>query len=216
MLRCNKCGNIIYKKPGKMTGSEREGCYICSGKNHYKTKETLQKEVDIKYPNKYQIIGEYVRARAPIKILNLKCGHEYDITPDNLLRGKGCPFCKQSSYENYVDEFMKNHYPSFVKQKKYDDLRGVGGRALSFDYFLPEYNICIEIDGQYHFYRDILPRFESYLNSYNNLTQNDELKNKYCQSHNIPLLRIKYDKVHEIETILKDFIDANSEITQSK
>ena len=31
-LRCNKCGNIIEKKPVKMTGKTREGCYFCSGK----------------------------------------------------------------------------------------------------------------------------------------------------------------------------------------
>lgn len=59
-MRCNHCGNIIYKRPGKMMSAENEGCYICSGKNHYKTKETLQKEVDEKYPNTYTIIGEYV------------------------------------------------------------------------------------------------------------------------------------------------------------
>lgn len=58
-LRCNKCGNIIYKRPAKMIGKERESCYICSGKNHYKTKDTLQNEVDKKYPNEYVIIGEY-------------------------------------------------------------------------------------------------------------------------------------------------------------
>ena len=34
-----KCGNIIQKAPVKMTGSTKEGCYICSGKNHYKVFE---------------------------------------------------------------------------------------------------------------------------------------------------------------------------------
>lgn len=28
-LKCNKCGNIIYKQPVKMV-SGKEGCYICS------------------------------------------------------------------------------------------------------------------------------------------------------------------------------------------
>ena len=36
-VKCNKCGNIIYKQACKMIGSTPEGCYICSGKNHFKT-----------------------------------------------------------------------------------------------------------------------------------------------------------------------------------
>lgn len=32
-LKCNQCGNIITKRPVKMTGATKEGCYICSKKN---------------------------------------------------------------------------------------------------------------------------------------------------------------------------------------
>lgn len=71
-VKCNKCGNIIYKQAYKMIGSASEGCYICSGKNHFKTKETLQEEVDKLYPDRYIIIGEYVKARQPLEIINKK------------------------------------------------------------------------------------------------------------------------------------------------
>ena len=50
-----------------MTGRTHEGCYICAGKNHFKTKETLQAEVDIKFPNTYEIIGEYGAGRVLMK-----------------------------------------------------------------------------------------------------------------------------------------------------
>ena len=35
----------------------------------------------------------------------------------------------------------------------------------------------------------------------------DEIKNKYCKDNNIPLLRIPYNEINNIEIILDDFID---------
>lgn len=54
-LKCNKCGNIIYKQPVKMV-SCKEGCYICSGKNKHKTTQSFIKEVEVRHPNKYEVL----------------------------------------------------------------------------------------------------------------------------------------------------------------
>lgn len=191
----------------------QKGVIYVAEKNHYKTKDTLQSEVDIRYPDTYIIVGDYVRARQPLEVLNKRCGHSYNISPDNLLRGKGCPLCRQSSYEDYVDEYMKIHYPSFVKQKKYDDLRSESGRLLMFDYYIPEYDLCIEIDGQFHYYNEYWKDRDDFLTTYYNVKANDKIKNEYCDNHNIPLLRIKYDRIKNIDLIIKNKINANSEIT---
>lgn len=205
-LRCNECGNIIYKRPAKMMGQDNEGCYICNGKNHYKTKESLQEEVNAKFPDNYIILGDYVRARTPLLVLNTKCDHTYNISPDNLLRGKGCPLCRQSSYEDYVDEYLSLSDFSYIKQKTFDDLKGVGGRSLKFDYYLTDYNICLEIDGQYHYYNNAWENREDYLKDHRNCVQNDAIKNDYCKSHNIPLVRIHYSELHNICPIINEAI----------
>lgn len=201
-ILCNKCGSVIQKKPAKMTGSCKEGCYICSGKNHYKTKESLQKEIDKKFPDTYEIIGEYVKSRQPLTVKRLICGHIYDISPDNLLRGKGCPCCglRQSHYMDIVESFFDKNNIDYEKEKRFSDCRYV--RVLPFDYYLPKYNMCIEVDGEFHY-----PNNNVYLNKhsvYEEISIRDNIKTQYCKDNNIKLLRLPYFKELEFEKILKE------------
>lgn len=152
-IKCNKCGNIIEKAPAKMTGKTKEGGYICSGKDHHKTKESFQAEVDKKHPQQYIILGEYVRAREPLPVRNLTCGHEYIVSPDNLLRGKGCPRCsiRQSRYMDAVEKFLDANGIAYEKEKIFRECKNI--RSLPFDYYIPSRNCCIEVDGEFHFER---------------------------------------------------------------
>lgn len=199
-ILCNKCNNIIQKKPAKMTGSCKEGCYICSGKNHYKTKELLQKEVDEKFPNTYEIIGEYVKARQPLAVKRLECGHIYDVSPDNLLRGKGCSCCslRQSSYMDIVESFLNTYNIEYEKEKRFDDCKYI--RTLPFDYYLPKYNMCIEVDGEFHYSNNNV--YFNKHSAYEEVSIRDSIKTQYCKDNNIKLLRLPYFKKLEFEKIL--------------
>lgn len=197
---CHKCNNIIEKRPAKMTGSSAEGCYICNGHNYYKTKGYLQKEVDIKFPGEYKIIGDYVRARQPLTVQRLKCGHVYDISPDNLLRGKGCPGCgiRQSSYMNIVEAFLDKFKIVYIKEKIFNDCRYI--RPLPFDYYLPNDNTCIEVDGEFHF-----PENTIYINNpelYDCIVVRDSIKTQYCQDNGIKLIRLPYFEKDKFDEIL--------------
>ena len=66
--------------------------------------------------------------------------------------------------------------------------------------------MCIEYDGMQHYkpvcfggcsYDDALLAFEQ-------TKANDEIKNHFCNSNNINLLRIPYYEFNNIEKILKD------------
>lgn len=206
-IKCNVCGNTIYKAPVKMTGVDRSGCYICSGKNRYKTTESFQKEIDERYPNTYKILGEYVRARSPLEVLRIPCGHTYMISPDNLLRGKGCPKCsiRQSHYMDIVEEYLNKHGILFEKEKRFDDCKYE--RVLPFDYYLPKYNICIEVDGEYHYLDNfVYHKSEKAILDFYKLKQRDEIKTQYCKDKNIKLLRLPYYEEKNFEQLLNDFI----------
>ena len=213
-LLCKKCGNIISKVPAKMTSSSREGCYICSGKNHFKTKEILQMEIDKRFPNTYKILGEYVKARQPLSVHRIPCGHIYDISPDNLLRGKGCPKCgiRQSQYMDIVEEYFAKHNIDYIKEKRFPDCAHI--RALPFDYYIESLNTCIEVDGEFHYQRG---RFE-HVNKYGTLEQvqlRDKIKTEYCRNNNIKLIRLPYFEKSNFETILDRELYANTEITSA-
>ena len=65
------------------------------------------------------------------------------------------------------------------------------GFLLRFDFYLPDYNCCIEVDGRQH--REIVSRFGGE-KAFTQLQNNDKIKNKYCNSNNIHLIRIPYEK----------------------
>lgn len=212
-LRCNKCGNIIYKRPAKMTGKERESCYICSGKNHYKTRDILQNEVDKKYPNEYVVIGEYEKARKPLLVRRIRCGHEYNISPDNLLRGKGCPKCsnKQSSYMNKAEEYLNSHDIYFEKEKRFSDC--VNYRILPFDYYIPSMNICIEVDGEYHYTKEDGGSSDVNSERFKQIKERDSIKTQYCINNNIKLIRLPFFEKDRFFEILDKELYVDTEIT---
>lgn len=41
-----------------------------------------------------ELIGEYVNAKTPTTFINHVCGHTWEVAPDGVLQGTGCPFCK--------------------------------------------------------------------------------------------------------------------------
>ena len=91
--------------------------------------------------------------------------------------------CKESTGEKIIREFLENHKINFEQEKRFDDCRDK--KPLPFDFYLPDHNLIVEFDGQHH-YEDV---------TYSNheiTVVHDKIKNDYCQSHNITLLRIPY------------------------
>lgn len=125
-VHCKVCGNDFYKKPNKMTSCS-EGCYFCSKKNWHKTTESFQSELNERFPNTYEVLTEYVKARQPLLVKRIPCGHIYRVSPDNLLRGKGCALCtiRQSHYMDIVEDYFERHNIAFEKEKRFDDCRNV-------------------------------------------------------------------------------------------
>lgn len=211
-LRCNICGGIITKRPSKMITNSREGCYICSGKNRYKDKDLLQKEVDSRYPEEYEILGNYKGARTKISVKRIPCGHIYDISPDNLLRGKGCPRCsiRHSHYMDIVESYLNDHNILYEKEKCFSDCRNI--RCLPFDYYIEDKNICIEVDGEFHFKRQC--KSINYLSDYDSVITRDNIKTEYCKRKHIKLIRLPFYLEDQFENILEKELHVNTEVMQ--
>jgi len=48
-----------------------------------------------------------------------------------------------------VEDYFERHNIAFEKEKRFDDCRNV--RVLPFDYYIPDKNLCIEVDGEFHY-----------------------------------------------------------------
>lgn len=211
------CGNYIWKRPAKMIMENPEGCYICNGKNKWKTTESFQQELLDKYGGLYTLLGEYSGARIPTLVRNNECGHEFMISPDNLLRGKGCPFhnIQHSSYMKLTEQIMERNSIRFSREKRYQDcINPNTGRVLPFDYYLDDYNTLVEVDGEFHFWRPRDDETNPWWD-YEGTAYRDSLKTQYAAKHGIPLIRLPYYEKENFEEILLYNLYANTEVTEA-
>ena len=72
---------------------------------------------------------------------------------------------------------------------------------MSFDFYLPNLNLCIEYDGEIHYYPII--RFGG-MNKLMEIQLRDSIKNEFCKNQGIELLRIPFFEYNRIEEILKE------------
>lgn len=103
--------------------------------------------------------------------------------------------CKESSGEERIRKFLECNNIDFIQEKRFVDCRD--NKPLPFDFYLSQYNLIIEFDGQQHFKEVGRGDFEM-------IRKHDEIKNQYCKLHNIGLLRIPYWEGSNIENIIAD------------
>lgn len=143
-----------------------------------------------------------------IKIICKKHGI-FEQTPDKHLEGQGCPLCKSSKGEMKILNFLISNKINFKTQKKFTTCKFK--RCLPFDFYLPDYNTCIEYDGEQHFKPLVFG--STILSKEDHLIQikhNDKIKTKFCNDMNINLIRISYIEFKNIEQILTNKIGDNN------
>ena len=195
----------------------RGNCKHCAKKKavkgRTKTTETFKKEVYDLVNTEYEVIGEYVGVRKPILMKHLKCGQQYPQRPNDFLSGCRCPFCStptKSKYAKRVEEWLEEKGIQYIKEKTFDDCRGLKNK-LPFDYYLPNHNILIEVDGEQHFNEDC---FNQTKEQFQQLKRTEEIKNNYCLENGIILVRLPYYDYDKYIEILNITIKANTEVTK--
>ena len=150
-----------------------------------------------------EVLGQYINSHTPILHRCKRDGYTWKIAPSNVLSGQGCPQCQESVGERQVRQWLEKNNIVYVYQKPFDDCKDK--KVLPFDFYLPEYNVCIEYDGQGHFELiDFAGKGEEWaLQQLLTTQKHDKIKNQYCQDNNIHLLRIPYFK--NVEEELNNF-----------
>ena len=113
-------------------------------------------------------------------------------------------FRNRSSGETIVDQILtKNNIPH-ESEYTFEDLFGEGGGSLRYDFAILNNDkiiALIEFDGKQHF-----EEAGSYFNPTGKVQIHDTRKDEYAAKHNIPLLRIPFNKIQQAEKILIDFL----------
>lgn len=122
----------------------------------------------------------------------------------NKINGRGdwCPECSMSKGEKKIVEWLRYNNIKYEYEKTYNGLVGLGGGLLSYDFYLPDYNLLIEYQGKQH--SEGLGSM--YAGEFKRQQEHDRRKRKYAKMNNIDLLEVWHIDFNNIETILETSI----------
>jgi len=113
--------------------------------------------------------------------------HEWDTAIKNrCCKGSGCIHCLRKS-ETKLLAYLRNHYPSVQTQFTLDNCKHV--QKLRFDFYIPEVNTIIELDGAQHF------RQVSNWHPPENVAKRDVFKMQKAADVGIKVIRISQEDV---------------------
>lgn len=157
----------------------------------------------------YKILSPYISNKNKI-LVDFKCKHNpHWIIPHTLKQNQGCPMCDESKGEKYIRLYLKENNIEFKQEYKFNDCRYK--LPLPFDFYIPNYNLCIEYDGEQHYKANDFFGGEK---SFKDTQIRDKIKNNYCKDNNINLLRIPYWELDSVEDILDEEFDRLREMKE--
>lgn len=163
------------------------------------TKEKFIEKAKFIYGDKYIYDKvNYINSEVKVIITCPKHG-DFEITPDNFLRGHSCPHCTTSFLENKVKKILDENEIKYVQQKTFNWLRHIS--SLKLDFYLPDFNIAIECQGLQHF-RPI-DQFGG-LESFKETQKRDQIKKELCELNGIKVLYYSDSKSRLPQNIIKD------------
>lgn len=134
---------------------------------------------------------EEIDPKGRLWLCECSCGRKRKVHSRDLTTGKiwhcGCSIPK-SKGEEKIQNILQELDIAFKREYSFDDCRNPKTLGiLRFDFYLPEYNICIEYDGIQHYEENTWTHA-----SLEDINFRDKIKNEYCSSHKLKLIRIPY------------------------
>jgi very-short-patch-repair endonuclease len=190
LITCKKHNDFTQLPSHHLRGS---GCPKCGdeqvGIKSRITQEEFIKQSNIIHNNKYDY--SKTKVQGSHKYLTVICPthREWDVLQTNHLSGYGCPKCLHKAEGRICEYILKKNI--LIREFKIESKR--------YDFFLPDFNLIIERDGEQH-YKDIQIRGAAI--KVKAQQTNDRLKTKMAKDAGFKLARIPYwltNKEEEIE-----------------
>ena len=186
----------------------RSGCRCPECKRQRKhnsqvrTTEEYIAELKMSNPN-IELLEPYKTANEKLRFRCTIHNYEWEAIPQKLLyRHCGCPKCGSYNNEFKLHDILTSWGYKVELQKRFIDCKDKS--TLPFDVYLPDYNICIEYDGEQHYIKNKFEWRNSSHSSFDLIQLHDSMKTKYCLEHEIPLIRIPYWEADNMESFLFD------------
>ena len=190
--RCKIDGCEWYAIPNNILRGQ--GCPRCAGNERYGHEGYIKRITEIN-PN-IEVLGVYVNAHTPILHRCNVDGYEWYALPNGILSGGGCPKCNESKGEKAITNWLNKNNILYESQKRFNCCKNI--KPLPFDFYLPDYNICIEYQGMQHY--EPVEHFGG-REKFEGQILRDNIKKEYCKKNNIILFEIPYYSNLDIELL---------------
>lgn len=194
---CGNCGNIFTTSLSSINSSDGK-CQKCGYRIGGSSLKIKKEELISKIPG---IINpdDYVDCETSnLKIICPECGEIFITSYKNYVHfnKNRCDICsKAKSIGEIIIENILNCYSiNFISQYKFDECKDK--KPLPFDFYLQDYNTCIEFNGQFHY----LPIYTQERLEY--VQKHDKIKSDFCANNGINLIVIPYWNGHDMEEII--------------
>ena len=212
------CGNIKQVRSDQLKSGTTKSCGCYKNKifiDRNKIRQTLHLEG--KHFGKLTAIKATEKRSSEGRVIwqcKCDCGNICLVDTHSLQQGKksSCG-CLISKGEFQIANILMKNNINFISQYKFKNCIFPDTKHLAiFDFYLPDKNICIEYDGEQHFYYKNNQHTWNTKENHQKVIEHDQFKNKWCKQNNITLIRIPYTKINNIQ--LKDLLKESSFIIQ--
>ena len=210
-----ECGNITTVETSKLTSNHTQSCGCIHSEvtrskfdedyTGVKWNELTVLERDFKKENSTDRQVRYWKCKC-------SCGNIISI-PTTEVKAKrqiSCG-CVKSKGEYVISVYLNKINLNYEIQKTYKDLIGVGNGELLYDFYLPDYNLLIEFQGEQHEKPQRFPNCDNEV-KFKIQQEHDKRKREYTKDNNIDLLEIWYYDYNNIEEILKNKLNIKGDV----
>lgn len=197
LCQCD-CGNQITVSGTRLKNNKINSCGHCHP----------QEEIGKKYGKLTVLEYAYSKNQKRYWKCKCECGNTVFVSTSHLHSGhtRSCG-CIKSYGEDFIFQLLSSWGVNFKKEYSFSDLVDV--KPLHFDFIIfGKKTLAIEFDGEQHFYASAGWGGQEKLQY---VKCHDSIKEQYCKTYDIPLLRIKYTWTEgKIVQEIKKFLERNN------
>ena len=205
-VKCKKCGYTRISTLASLNHKGKTKCINCESYQIKWNNKRFKKYINVLY-NKYGIIinQKSLNIKSSQSMVQCECvydGFKWEDTVHNIINGhkRKCSMCNNSGsrYELQIKSFLDKNNIKYIREYSFNGFKTKNGnRKCRFDFYIPEYNMIIEMHGEQHYklnstFGSVDKERAKFMLKQNQ--DNDKRKMEYVLSLGIKYLAIKYDE----------------------
>lgn len=200
IIICPEHGEFQQRPTNHTRGQGCPKCAIKYKRDPIKTTDDFKREAIKKHGNRFNYDKTiYTRGKNKVIITCPEHGDFEQVAYYHLDNFGGCKECHSSKKEIEVKDFLMKKGIYYEYQKTFENCKNE--RNLFYDFYIPNNNLLIEVDGLQHYKKIEYFGGEEGLKA---TQKRDKIKNNFAKENNIKLLRIKYND--DVEQVLSEII----------